>query len=51
MSTDHGLYGLMPGRHSVLNVKVLVGDFYQEKALVIPFSVIVKTLPMVRLQL
>ena len=37
--------------NSVLNVKALVGAFNQEKALVGAFSVIVKTLPMVRLQL
>ena len=32
----------MPVQHSVLNVKVLVGTFNQEKALVGAFSVIVK---------
>ena len=36
---------------SVLNVKALEGTFNQEKALVGAFSVIVKTLPMIRLQL
>ena len=35
----------------VLNVRALVGAFNQEKALVGAFSVIVKTSPMVRLQL
>ena len=35
----------------VLNVKVLVGAFNQEKALVGVFSVIVKTLMMLSLQL
>ena len=34
-----------------LNVKALVGAFNQEKALVGAFSVIMKTSPMVRLQL
>ena len=34
--------GSMPVQHSVLNVKVLVGAFNQEKALVGAFSVIVK---------
>ena len=37
--------------NSVLNVKALVGAFNQEKVLVGAFSVIVKTLPMVRLKL
>ena len=37
--------------NSVLNVKALEGTFNQEKALVGAFSVIDKTLPMVRLQL
>ena len=36
---------------SVLIVKVLVGTFNQEKALVGAFSMIVKTLLMIRLQL
>ena len=35
--------GSMPILHSVLNVKVLVGAFNQEKALVGAFSVIMKT--------
>ena len=35
--------GSMPIKHSVLNVKALVGAFNQEKALVGAFSVIVKT--------
>ena len=35
--------GSMPVQHSVLNVKVLVGAFNQEKALAGAFSVIVKT--------
>ena len=35
--------GSMPVKHSVLNVKALVGAFNQEKALVGAFSVIVKT--------
>ena len=34
--------GLMPVKHSVLNVKVLVGSFNQEKALVGAFSMIVQ---------
>ena len=38
--------GSMPVKHSVLNVKALVGAFNQEKALVGAFSVIVK--PMIR---
>ena len=42
--------GLMSIQHCVLNVKVLVGTFNQEKALLRTFSVIVKTLPMVRLE-
>ena len=33
----------MPVKHSVLNVKALVGAFNQEKALVGAISVIVKT--------
>ena len=37
--------------NSVLNEKVTVGAFNQEKALVGAFSVIVKTSPMVGLQL
>ena len=36
-------HGLMPVKHSVLNVKALVGAFNQEKALVGASSVIVKT--------
>ena len=43
--------GLMPAYHSVLNVKALVGTFNRKKVLVGAFSVIVITLPMVRLQL
>ena len=35
----------------VINVKALVGTFNQEKALVGAFSMIVKTLPIVCLQL
>ena len=42
MSTYHGLTSV---KHGVLNVKAVVGTFNQEKA------VIVKTSPMVRLQL
>ena len=42
---------LRPSENSVFNVKVLVGTFNQEKAQVGDFSVIMKTLPMVRLQL
>ena len=34
--------GLMPVKHSVLNVKALVGSFNQEKALVGAFSMIVQ---------
>ena len=34
--------GSTPIEHSVLNVKAVVGTFNQEKALVGPFSVIVK---------
>ena len=37
--------------HPCLNVREWVGFFNQEKALVEAFSVTVKTLPMVRLQL
>ena len=43
--------GLTPLYHSVLVVKALVGAFNQEKAQVVAFSVIVKTLPLFRLQL
>ena len=44
-------HGLTPLYHSVLVVKALVGFFNQEKAQVVAFSVIVKTLPLFRLQL
>ena len=45
--------GLLPIYHIVLkdSVKAMVGAFSREKALAGAFSVIVKTSPMVRLQL
>ena len=44
MSTSNGVYAcLAKCLNNVLNVKVLVGAFKQEKALVGAFSVIVKT--------